>query len=144
MHKWYSVLYKASVKYHVMVDWEAFLLMPIWFQTKMEISHRILLHLKNIAEVGLGLIGFGIFFTFLAVILFFDRGLLALGNVRHSRSLNFLALCFPFTLSIYLLISLPFPSDILADRCSHFTRLAIYIASLYRPEELQGTSYRRM
>ncbi|KAK9138924.1 hypothetical protein Sjap_009518 [Stephania japonica] len=32
-------------------------------------------------KIGIGLIGFGIFFTFLGVILFFDRGLIALGNI---------------------------------------------------------------
>ncbi|KAL7124352.1 hypothetical protein ABFS83_14G042900 [Erythranthe nasuta] len=37
--------------------------------------------LNDQKKVGLGLIGFGLFFTFLAVILFFDRGLLALGNI---------------------------------------------------------------
>lgn len=32
-------------------------------------------------KVGVGLVGFGIFFSFMGVILFFDRGLLALGNI---------------------------------------------------------------
>lgn len=39
---------------------------------------------ENDVEVGIGLIGFGILFSFLGVILFFDRGLLALGNVRYQ------------------------------------------------------------
>ncbi|XP_068666732.1 vesicle transport protein GOT1 isoform X1 [Aristolochia californica] len=37
--------------------------------------------LSEIKKAGIGLIGCGIFFTFLGVILFFDRGLLALGNI---------------------------------------------------------------
>jgi len=32
-------------------------------------------------EIGVGLAGFGISFLFLGIILFFDRGLLAIGNV---------------------------------------------------------------
>jgi len=39
------------------------------------------LHLEHKTEIGLGLTGFGIFFSFLGVIFFFDKGLLALGNV---------------------------------------------------------------
>ncbi|KAK1265810.1 hypothetical protein QJS04_geneDACA016656 [Acorus gramineus] len=37
--------------------------------------------IDEIKKIGIGLIGCGIFFTFLGVILFFDRGLLALGNI---------------------------------------------------------------
>ncbi|KAJ8530591.1 hypothetical protein K7X08_023472 [Anisodus acutangulus] len=44
-------------------------------------SSEMAYELDEQKKVGLGLIGFGILFTFLAIILFFDRGLLALANI---------------------------------------------------------------
>ena len=38
--------------------------------------------LDSFSEIGVGLAGFGITFLFLGVILLFDKGLLAIGNVR--------------------------------------------------------------
>ncbi|KAF3619716.1 Vesicle transport protein GOT1A [Capsicum annuum] len=32
-------------------------------------------------EIGLGLTGFGVFFSFLGIIFFFDKGLIAMGNI---------------------------------------------------------------
>ena len=45
---------------------------------------------SRFSEIGVGLAGFGISFLFLGVLLLFDKGLLAIGNVR--KKLN----CGPF------------------------------------------------
>ncbi|KAL5207138.1 hypothetical protein ABZP36_031573 [Zizania latifolia] len=41
-------------------------------------------------EIGIGLVGFGILFSFLGIIIFFDRGLLSLGNIFFLTGVNLL------------------------------------------------------
>lgn len=38
--------------------------------------------LSMISEIGVGLAGFGVAFLFLGILLLFDKGLLAIGNVN--------------------------------------------------------------
>ena len=40
------------------------------------------------AEIGIGLTGAGLLFMMLGVVMFFDKGLLAMGNVRLSTPLS--------------------------------------------------------
>jgi hypothetical protein len=37
--------------------------------------------MNDLQKIGIGLTGFGVFFSFLGIIFFFDKGLLAMGNV---------------------------------------------------------------
>ena len=41
--------------------------------------------IDNFTEIGVGLAGFGVAFLFLGVLLLFDKGLLAIGNVIVSK-----------------------------------------------------------
>lgn len=60
---------------------------------------------RNEAEIGLGLTGFGVLFSFLGIIFFFDKGFLAMGNV--SAGLFFHSfLCYFFFISYFRLILL--------------------------------------
>ena len=42
------------------------------------------MYFSLIAEIGIGLTGFGAFFLFLGIIFLFDKGLLAIGNVSDN------------------------------------------------------------
>ncbi|XP_046676811.1 LOW QUALITY PROTEIN: vesicle transport protein GOT1B [Homalodisca vitripennis] len=43
--------------------------------------------ITDVQKIGVGLAGFGVFFLFLGVILLFDRGLLAIGNILFVAGL---------------------------------------------------------
>lgn len=40
------------------------------------------------SEIGLGLTGFGVFFSFLGIVFFFDKGLIAMGNILFLSGLG--------------------------------------------------------
>lgn len=48
-----------------------------------------MLPVTDFQKIGVGLAGFGIAFLFLGVVLFFDKGLLAIGNILFISGLTF-------------------------------------------------------
>jgi len=44
--------------------------------------------MNDLKKIGLGLTGFGIFFSFLGIIFFFDKGLIAMGNILFLSGLG--------------------------------------------------------
>lgn len=56
-------------------------LVRLWPHAHMDWS---VLTVVAVAEIGIGLTAFGVLFTFLGIMFFFDRGFLAMGNVSVS------------------------------------------------------------
>ncbi|KAJ6420626.1 hypothetical protein OIU84_028054 [Salix udensis] len=61
-------------------------------------------------KIGLGLTGFGIFFSFLGIVFFFDKGFLAMGNVSAMPCMHacigVALFCLCYDISLTLLLSL--------------------------------------
>lgn len=56
---------------------------------KQLINDTIMISLTDSQKIGMGLTGFGVFFLFFGMILFFDKALLAIGNILFVAGLSF-------------------------------------------------------
>ncbi|XP_072034795.1 vesicle transport protein GOT1B-like [Amphiura filiformis] len=48
-----------------------------------------MIEISDFQKIGVGLTGFGVFFLFLGIMFFFDKGLLAIGNILFLVGLSF-------------------------------------------------------
>jgi hypothetical protein len=52
------------------------------------VSKMVSFEMNDLQKIGIGLTGFGVFFSFLGIIFFFDKGLLAMGNILFLSGLG--------------------------------------------------------
>ncbi|KAH8484214.1 hypothetical protein H0E87_028594 [Populus deltoides] len=69
-HTIFLVLMMVSAYHSVEID-----------QSRRSLSCSVSFSVPDLPEIGLGLTGFGIFFSFLGIVFFFDKGFLAMGNI---------------------------------------------------------------
>ncbi|XP_036005163.1 vesicle transport protein GOT1B-like isoform X2 [Fundulus heteroclitus] len=68
------------------------LLLVYWFLCFFSLTYRWsveMISLTDSQKIGIGLTGFGVFFLFFGMILFFDKALLAIGNILFVAGLAF-------------------------------------------------------
>uniref|UniRef100_A0A453IP95 Vesicle transport protein n=1 Tax=Aegilops tauschii subsp. strangulata TaxID=200361 RepID=A0A453IP95_AEGTS len=51
-------------------------------------SKMVSFEMNDLKKIGLGLTGFGVFFSFLGIVFFFDKGLIAMGNILFLSGLG--------------------------------------------------------
>lgn len=61
----------------------------VWTAVSAWLSTANMISLSDSQKIGMGLTGFGVFFLFFGMILFFDKALLAIGNILFVAGLSF-------------------------------------------------------
>ncbi|KAG8073972.1 hypothetical protein GUJ93_ZPchr0006g42082 [Zizania palustris] len=59
-----------------------------WCDSSPLIDNMVSFEMNDLKKIGLGLTGFGIFFSILGIIFFFDKGLIAMGNILFLSGLG--------------------------------------------------------